>query len=123
MILKVNGLDVTSFIASGGYKWTLNDLDNKYAGRTLDGVMHRGRVGQKVKLEITCKKLKTHEMKLLLNAIDPEFVEATYMDPKCGGMRTATFYSNNKPATCIVQLEPGEGNEIWDSVTFPLIEK
>lgn len=120
MVLEVNGVDLTSYLVEGGYKYTLNDVD-KSSGRTLDGTMWRQRVGQKVKLELTCRQLTTEELSVVLNAIDPQFVTVTFVDPKYGGTRTAEFYSNNKPATCLVQLSPGV--EKWSSVSFPLIER
>lgn len=121
MVLWINGMDLTHFIQEGGYKYQLNDIEAPDAGRTLDGVMHRGRVSQKVRLDITCRQLTTLEISAVLKVIDPEFVEVAYLDPKEGREVTKTFYSNNKPATCLIQFS--DGDEKWGSFSFPLVEK
>ena len=121
MVLQIGGVDISPYIEAGGYSYTLNDLEASDSGRTMDGTMHRARISQKVKLDITCRSMRTAEISAVLTAINPAFVEATYLDPKEGGMRTATFYSNNKPATCLVQNE--EGEELWNGISFPLVER
>lgn len=121
MVLAINGTDISTFIQEGGYKYQLNDIEAPDSGRTLDGIMHRGRVSQKVRLDITCRQLATSEISMVLQAINPEYVEVTYLDPKEGTMVTKTFYSNNKPATCLVQTKIGK--EKWSSFSFPLVEQ
>lgn len=121
MILKIDGVDISDCIESGGFEWTIYDIEDPKAGRTLDGVMHRGRVCQKVKLKIKCRIMKTAEIKRVLNAINPEFVQVQYLDPMQGGLKTGTFYSNNKPATCVVQTS--NGTELWSGFSFPLVER
>lgn len=119
MQIYIDGLDITSYIAYGGIKWTRNDIDAPDAGRTMDGVMHRGRVATKIKLEITTTPLKTADLRTLLNAIYPEYVEVTYDDPMEGSV-VKLMYSNNNPATfCMVQPN---GDEWWKSISFPLVE-
>ena len=58
MILTVNDVDMIPFIAYQGLKWTRNDIDSPNSGRTLDGLMHRGRVATKIRLDITCRPLR-----------------------------------------------------------------
>lgn len=120
MVLKINGTDILPLIAAGGLKWQRNDLESPKAGRTLDGVMHRGRVTTKIRLDITIKPLKAEELRMLLNLIFPEYVQVEYDDPMQGRVRK-TMYSNNNPATCL--RIHSDGTETWDEVTFPLIEQ
>ena len=89
-------------------------------GRTLDGVMHRGRVASKVRLDITCRPLKSSEAMAVLSAIKPEFVTVRYIDPQDGSV-TRTMYSNNIPTSCAT-VNP-DGTAIWKGLTFPLIER
>lgn len=120
MVLKIDGHDVTSFVALGGLKWQRNDLESPKAGRTLDGVMHRGRVSTKVRLDITCRPLNSMEVMNLLNWIYPEYVSVEYDDPMQGRV-LKTMYSNNNPAT--FQMVHSDGTETWDDISFPLIER
>lgn len=120
MVFKINGVDFLPYIKYKGIKYTRNDIDSSKAGRNLSGTMNRGRVAIKIKLEITCRSLDASEVKKLFKAIEPEFVNVTYVDPK-DGLVTKQFYSNNVPATfCMVKPD---GSCWWDDISFPLVER
>ena len=120
MILEINGVDMTPYIAFGGVKWTRSDIDSPNTGRTMDGTMQRGRVTTKIRLDITCRPLKDTQVQTVLNAIYPEFVTVRYTDPM-SGVVTKTMYSNNNPATYLIRRK--NGIELWNGITFPLIER
>lgn len=112
-------VDVTGYIAFGGLQWTRNDIDDPETGRTLDGVMHRGRVATKIRLDITCRPLRASELRILLNLIQPEYINVRYDDPMSGKV-TKRMYSNNNPASyCIAKPD---GTEWWSGITYPLVE-
>lgn len=116
MVLRINGVDMTPFISRKGLKWKRNDLDGENAGRTLDGVMHRDRVGSKVRLDITCLPLSSENAAVVLHAIYPEYVTVEYLDPMLG-MTEKTMYSNNNPATFIDTV-----TDMWEGIEFALVE-
>lgn len=120
MIVKINGIDISNFIAYNGLKWQRNDVENPDTGRDMAGLMHRGRVATKIRLDITCRPLYTSELRTLLNLIYPEFVEVTYDDPMYG-LSTKVMYSNNNPAS--FQQRFPDGKELWSGVSFPLVER
>jgi len=120
MVLTINGIDMTPFIANRGLKWQRNDLDGADAGRTMDGTMHRMRVATKIRMDITCRPLKSTELATVLNTIYPEYVTVTYDDPMYGRV-TKQMYSNNNPASFLIKKS--DGAELWDGVTFPLVER
>ena len=120
MTLTIDGVDMTPFIAYGGVKWQRNDIDSPDTGRTLDGVMHRGRISTKIRLDVTCRPLRSDEVRTVLNTILPEYVSVTYDDPMYGRI-TKTMYSNNNPA--VYQFRRPSGVEYWSGVTFPLVER
>ena len=121
MVLTVNGVDMVPYISYQGLKWQRSDLDAPNSGRTLDGVMHRGRVATKIRLDVTCRPLKLSEARTVLTAVYPEYVTVTYTDPMQGGEVTKTMYSNNNPASFCIRHP--DGTEWWDGITFPLIEQ
>ena len=121
MVLTINGVDITPYIAFGGVKWERSDIDASDSGRTMDGVMHRGRVASKIRLDVTCKPLTTAEASKVLSAILPEWVTVKYTDPMAGTTLTKTMYSNNTPATYLIKKP--NGVEYWNGITFPLIEQ
>lgn len=52
MIFKVDGIDLTEFVAANEYNVERNDLDGPNAGRTMDTTMHRDYLGFKRKIQI-----------------------------------------------------------------------
>ena len=52
----VNNVNMLPFIQEDGIKWTRFDVEAPDTGRTLDGVMHRGRVAVKIRLDVTCRE-------------------------------------------------------------------
>lgn len=123
MTLTVNGVNLLPYVAYGGVKWQRNDLDSEDAGRTLDGVMHRGRVATKIRLDITCRPLTLAEASIVLTAIQPETVSVTYTDPMNGADRTTEMYANNNPATYHMRKKHGQTyTDLWSGITFPLVE-
>lgn len=120
MDVIINGTNITPYIANRGLKWTRSDVDGPTAGRTMDSVMHRKRIGTKIRLDITCKPLTATELSTVLNLIYPEYVTVTYDDPMYGRV-TKTMYSNNNPASYLI-MKPN-GTELWDGISFPLVER
>ena len=116
----INGVPLLNYLAEDGIKWTRFDVEAPDTGRTLDGVMHRGRVASKVRLDITCCPLTSSEAMAVLSAIKPEFVTVRYIDPQDGSV-TRTMYSNNIPTICAT-VNP-DGTAVWKGLTFPLIER
>jgi len=116
---KINGVDITPYIAYGGLKWTRSDIDAQGTTRDLAGTLHRKRVATKTRLDISCRLLTSAEAKIVLSLIAPEQVTVEYLNPVTGEMRTAQMYSNNFPATFQIIKN---GVVYWSGITFPLIE-
>ena len=121
MVLTVNGVDMIPYIFRQGVKWQRSDIDAANSGRTMDGVMHRGRVCTKVRLDVTCRPLTLSEASIVLRTVLPEYVTVTYTDPMEGTEVTKVMYSNNNPASFCVRQK--DGTEYWDGISFPLIEQ
>ena len=120
MTFRINGTDMTPYVAYGGFKWQRYDVDDPNTGRAMNGLMYRGRVATKIRLDITCKPLKKEELRTVLNLILPEYVSVTYDDPMLGVV-TKTMYSNNNPASYLIRKP--SGIEYWSSISFPLVER
>ena len=119
MTFKIDGLDVTPYIAFGGLAWRRSDADGPNVGRELDGTLIRDRVAIKYRWDVTCHPLTGAELSTILKAIEPEWVTLEYDDPVTNTVKTARFYSNNIPATFAMRLK--DGTPVWTGVTFPLI--
>ena len=117
--------DLTPYIALGGLKWSRNDVEASDAGRTQDGLMHRSRVGLKIRLDCKCRPLLLEEAKTVLSAIWPVWLDVVYLDPQEGAIRGGVsspvqMYSNNIPATFLFMRD---NTNYWEGIDFPLIER
>ena len=119
MKLIVNGVNFMPYIAKQGVKWQRSDIDAPNSGRTMDAYMQRGRVATKIRLDITCRPLTDTEAMTVLKAILPEYVTVDYYDPMYGMRSGVTMYSNNNPASFLIEKPDADW---WSGITFTLIE-
>lgn len=119
-VFEINGVNMLPYVAYKGIKWQRSDLDSSSTTRMLNGELRRKRVATKIRLDITCRPLKLEEAKIVLTAIMPEFVTVRYTDPQLGTTTTKTMYSNNNPASHLINTADASW---WDGIEFPLIEK
>jgi hypothetical protein len=121
LTLTIGIVDFLPYIAPGGIKWSRNDVDSENAGQLQNGVLRRDRIIMRRKLEITTiDDLTTTQIHTVMQAIYPEWVSVTFLDPLEGKVITRTFYSNNVNAA--VAYQKG-GVAHWSGITFPLIER
>lgn len=114
-------VDIVPYIANGGLKWTRNDIDAANSGRDVQsGVMIRHRVRQCDRFDVTFRPLTYDELHLILGLVQPEWFLVRVTDLISGNQVTNTMYSNNIPATFILQR--GD-TQYWSGVQIPLIEK
>lgn len=113
--------DITKYIASGGIKWSRNDVEAAGAGRTQEGLMERDRVAIKYRFDVTCRPLTAVEQSTLLQLIEPTFVYLVFTDPTTNITTGDWFYSNNIPSTYMIKQ--ADGTEWWTGLAFPLIQK
>lgn len=114
-IISVNGAAVK---CPSSYKYTLSDVSASDAGRTEDGVMHKKRIGQLVKLEIAWNNVTTEEAAAILTAFNPEYVNVRYLDAKSGSFQTREFYVGDRSAP-LYNATLG----LWSNISFNIIER
>lgn len=118
-VFKINGKDFTGLLAEGGIRWSRNDLDAGMAGRSLDGIMRRKRISIKRKLAVSCMRMDTETMIALNEALLPQFISVTYLDPIIG-ITTRTFYGSSVEAATQTVID---GRTYWEGTSFSLIEQ
>ena len=117
-VFKINGTDFTRILEEGGIRWTRNDLDANETGRDLTGKMRRKRVAIKRKLSFSCLRMDTETIMALNQALLPQSVNVTYLDP-IDGVSTRTFYGSTVEATTQIVTD---GKTYWVVASFSLIE-
>lgn len=114
-IRKVNGRTCK---CPSTYEWTQEDLSNKEAGRTEDGLMHKNLIRSTEKISLAWAYLTTEEAKEILNLFSPEYIEVEHLNPKSGGYITKTFYVGNRSVPLY-----NAALDKWTNVTFSIIER
>lgn len=116
-ILQINS---TVIKTPADVTWSLQDLSSPDTGRTLDGVMHKDRVAQKVKLACKWPAMSTHDASILLkNANSQVNFQLTYFDVMENANRTATFYVGDRS---VPYLWIREDSKMVENVAFDFIE-
>lgn len=117
--MQVGGVDISSYIAAEGFKWSRNDIDASGSGRSKSGAMRRRRIASKAKLQVTCRTLSESELATLVSALSGETVSVTYLNPATGSSRTATFYGSSVKAGVVQDLG---SSVVYNGIEFDLIE-
>lgn len=112
--------DITPWIAWQGLTFSRNDVDSPDAGRTMSGLMMRGRVASKEKMEIKTVQLTRAQSSKLQTLLFPESIQVRVTPyPRTNSIHVMKMYSNNVKTTYVIHRENGEDLQ---SLSFPLIE-
>ena len=113
-------VDITKYIAWQGLTFSRNDVDAPDAGRDMSGLMHRGRVGVKEKMNINTVPLTKAESSALQTLLYPETIQVRVTPyPRTNAAQILSMYTNNVKTTYIIHRASGEDIQ---SLSFPLIE-
>lgn len=118
--LSGNWIDITPYIAWKGLTFSRNDIDAPDAGRDMSGLMHRGRVSVKEKMNIQTVTLTKAQSAALQTLLYPESIQVRVNPyPRTNASHTMTMYTNNVKTTHVVTTQSGDELQ---SLSFPLIE-
>ena len=112
-------VDITSYIKYQGITFSRNDVEAPDAGRTLDGIMHRGRVAVKERMDIETIPLTKAQSSTLQTLLYPETIQVRVNPyPQTNASKTMTMYSNSVKTSYVIH----RANDDVQSVSFPLVE-
>ena len=97
------------------------DVSSPDSGRTLDGLMQKERVTQKVKIELEWLGVNDEDASTILTAFDPEYVDVTYHDTKTNAITTKNFYTGDRKGA--TYWWDDNGSFTYTSITFNIIER
>lgn len=113
-------IDITPYIAWKGLTFSRNDVDAPDAGRDMSGLMHRGRVAVKEKMNIQTVTMTKAQSAALQTLLYPETIQVRVNPyPRTNATQIMSMYSNNVKVTHVVTTQ---GNDELQSMSFPLIE-
>ena len=114
-------VDITPYIAFQGLTFSRNDVDAPDAGRDMSGLMHRGRVAVKEKMNINTIPITKAQSSSIQSLLYPETIQVRVTPyPRTNAAHTMNMYSNNVKVTYIIHYT--NGSEDMQSLSFPLIE-
>lgn len=113
-------VDITPYIAWQGISFSRNDVEAPKAGRDMAGLMHRGRVAIKEKIEINTVPLTRAQSAMIQNLLIAEsFPVRITPYPRTNQTETFTMYSNNVKVSYVIHRANGEDIQ---TLSFPLVE-
>lgn len=113
-------VDITPWIAWQGLTFSRNDVDSPEAGRDMSGLMHRGRVAVKEKMNVQTIQLTRAQSSSIQTLLYPESIQVRVTPyPRTNSAHTMTMYTNNVKTTYVIHRANGEDLQ---SLSFPLIE-
>lgn len=121
--LSTNGsswTDITDLIAWQGLTFSLNSVDSPDAGRDMSGLMHRGMIAIKEKMNIQTVALTKSQVASLFNffVLDAFYVRVNPY-PNTNASQMLHVYTNNVKTTYVIHRESGDELQ---KLSFPLIE-
>ena len=120
MTVTIGTTDITKYIKYQGITFSRNDVEAPDAGRDMAGLMHRGRVAIKERMDIETVPLTKSEVAALHALLEPETFSVTVNPyPNTNASKTMTMYSNSVKTTYIIHRANGEDLQ---EMSFPLVE-
>lgn len=113
-------VDITPMIAWQGLTFSVNSIDAPDAGRDMSGLMHRGMVAVKEKMNVQTVQLTRQQSALIHQLLLPETIQVRVTPyPRTNATQVMSMYSNNVKTTYVIHRQNGEDLQ---ALSFPLIE-
>lgn len=120
MTITIGGTDITPYIKYQGVTFSREDVESPDSGRTLDGLMHRGRIAIKERMDVQTRQLTRAQVAQLHSLLEPEtFTVVVNPYPRTNASKTMTMYSNSVKTTYVIHRANGEDLQ---EISFPLVE-
>ena len=117
--MKINGVNIINYIES--YTSSENDLDAPNSGRTLDGVMHRGKVSSKIKIEIKLVPVEASVLNRIFPLLRNEYISCeTNLIPGYGNLSMSMYNSTRKTGIAIITTD---GKVMHRDASFNIIQR
>lgn len=118
---RLNGIEISRYIAMDGVQLSENDLDSPRSGRTLDGVMHRGKITHKCKAEIKLVPVKSNVLGMIMGTLRNEYLTCnTDLFPGMGPVNLTMYNSTRRYGVSFIDKS---GVQWYKDASFNLIER
>lgn len=117
IMLTVDGVEIK---CPSVFEYGLQDVSASESGRTDDTTMHKNRVGQKRKINLSWNGLTWKETSTIMMAFNPEYISVKYPDMLDGVYETRMFYVGDRSAPVKWWYN---GKQIIETLSFDIIER
>lgn len=117
VLIRVDGVDMPN---PSKLKWGLQDVSIGDSGRDDSGYMYKGRVTQKVKIELEWSAVSPSVASTILQAFNPEYINVRYFDPMANAWQIKNFYVGDRSAPVKIW---STNQKIYESISFDIIER
>ena len=116
-LIRVDGVDMPN---PSKMQWSLQDVSIGDSGRDDSGKMFKGRVTQKVKLELGWNAVTPEVASMILTAFNPEYINVRYFDAKESAYQIKTFYVGDRSAPVKIWSVK---QKLYETLSFDIIER
>lgn len=120
--VKVNGTDISKWIAFRGISWSFRYVNGKNTGVTLAGVTQLDVLATKSDLTLKFIPMTNADATTLLGLFASPSVPVTYDDPYLGTVTKTMHPSGQKASFLAEDSEDLDAQMIWDSISVKLEE-
>lgn len=121
MILSAGGVSVDIIEDIEEIKWSENDLDSPNSGRTLDGLMHRGKVTSKRRADIKLLPVKAERVNEIFPIIRHQYFTClTNIVPAESDLTMQMYNSTRSGGVMIITTD---GDVKHKDVAFNIIQR
>lgn len=114
-IRSVNG---SAIPCPSAYTFILSDVSAADAGRTEDTKMHKNKLGEMVKIELSFQNINNETLYRVLNAFNEEYFTVEFYHPKYMTFKTSTFYVGDRTSPMY-----NHRLGIWQNLNLNIIER
>lgn len=100
--------------------WGYQDVSQGDSGRDDTGYMYKGKVTEKIKLQLAWSAVSPAKASTILQAFKPEYFYIRYFDPELNNYRIMEAYTGDKSAPVKIW---SDDQQIYESLSFDVIER
>lgn len=102
------------------FDFGIQDISDPDAGRDLTGKMWKGKIAQKITIDVAYPYPTPDVVSQVLNAIEPEYFHVTFEHPRTQAVTTIECYVGDRSAPLKFWWV---GNKRFETLSFRLIER
>lgn len=117
VIFRIDGVEMP---CPSKFDITIQDVSDPDAGRDLSGIMWKGKVAQKITIDVAYPYPKPDLVATVLTALEPEYIYVTFLHPRTNAETTIECYVGDRSAPYKFWWV---GNKRFETLSFKLIER